>query len=103
MWTVPATRTKAKREHRVPLSRRAEQILDAARTRRRQPARVPERARQAVDRRGAVGVAVMVTRDRRHAVMIPVSPDHSAPAATSPVQTNTPSSVMMQIAAATAP
>ena len=45
----------------------------------------------------------MVTRDRRHAVMIPVSPDHSAPAATSPVQTNTPSSVMMQIAAATAP
>ena len=31
MWTVPATRTKAKREHRVPLCRRAEQILDAAR------------------------------------------------------------------------
>ncbi len=31
VWTVPATRTKAKREHRVPLSRRAEQILDAAR------------------------------------------------------------------------
>ena len=31
MWTVPATRTKAKREHRVPLSRRAEHILDAAR------------------------------------------------------------------------
>ena len=32
VWTVPATRTKAKREHRVPLTRRAEQILDAART-----------------------------------------------------------------------
>ena len=32
VWTVPATRTKAKREHRVPLCRRAEQILDAART-----------------------------------------------------------------------
>ena len=31
VWTVPATRTKAKREHRVPLPRRAEQILDAAR------------------------------------------------------------------------
>ena len=32
MWTVPATQTKAKREHRVPLAGRAEQILDAART-----------------------------------------------------------------------
>ena len=32
VWTVPATRTKAKREHRVPLCRRAEQVLDAART-----------------------------------------------------------------------
>ncbi len=32
VWTVPATRTKAKREHRVPLTRRAEQVLDAART-----------------------------------------------------------------------
>ena len=31
VWTVPATRTKAKREHRVPLTRRAEQVLDAAR------------------------------------------------------------------------
>ena len=31
VWTVPATRTKAKREHRVPLCRRAEQVLDAAR------------------------------------------------------------------------
>ena len=30
--SVPATRTKAKREHRVPLTRRAEQVLDAART-----------------------------------------------------------------------
>ena len=33
VWTVPATRTKAKREHRVPLSRRAEQVLEAARVR----------------------------------------------------------------------
>lgn len=32
VWTVPATRTKAKREHRVPLTRRAEQVFDAART-----------------------------------------------------------------------
>ena len=32
VWTIPATRTKALREHRVPLARRAVQILDAART-----------------------------------------------------------------------
>ena len=32
VWTVPATRMKAKREHRVPLSRRAVQILEAARS-----------------------------------------------------------------------
>ena len=31
VWTVPATRTKAKREHRVPLTRDAEAVLDAAR------------------------------------------------------------------------
>ena len=31
IWTVPATRTKAKREHRVPLSGRALEVLDAAR------------------------------------------------------------------------
>ncbi|MCY4632977.1 MAG: hypothetical protein OXG04_00445 [Acidobacteria bacterium] len=32
VWTVPPTRTKTKREHRVPLSRRALEILDAARS-----------------------------------------------------------------------
>ena len=32
VWTVPATRMKMKREHRVPLCRRALDILDAART-----------------------------------------------------------------------
>ncbi len=32
VWTIPATRMKAKREHRVPLCRRATEILDAART-----------------------------------------------------------------------
>ena len=32
VWTVPASRMKAKREHRVPLGRRAVDILDAART-----------------------------------------------------------------------
>ena len=32
VWTIPAARMKAKREHRVPLSRRAAQILDAAGT-----------------------------------------------------------------------
>ena len=32
VWTIPATRMKAKREHRVPLPRRAAQILDSART-----------------------------------------------------------------------
>ena len=31
VWTVPATRTKAKRAHRVPLTRRAREILDEAR------------------------------------------------------------------------
>ena len=30
VWTVPATRMKAKREHRVPLCRRATQVLDEA-------------------------------------------------------------------------
>ena len=32
VWTIPATRTKSKREHRVPLSPRAMEILAAART-----------------------------------------------------------------------
>ena len=32
VWTVPATRMKAKREHRVPLCGRALEVLDAART-----------------------------------------------------------------------
>ena len=32
VWTVPAARMKANREHRVPLCRRALDILDAART-----------------------------------------------------------------------
>ena len=32
LWTVPTTRTEAKREHRVPLSGRALEVLDAART-----------------------------------------------------------------------
>ena len=32
VWTIPALRMKAKREHRVPLCRRATEILEAART-----------------------------------------------------------------------
>ena len=32
VWTVPATRMKAKREHRVPLCGRALEVLDAAQT-----------------------------------------------------------------------
>ena len=32
VWTIPATRMKAKREHRVPLCARAGELLDAART-----------------------------------------------------------------------
>ena len=32
MWTVPETRMKSKRDHRVPLCRRAKEILDGART-----------------------------------------------------------------------
>ena len=31
MWTIPAPRTKGNREHRVPLSRRALEILEEAR------------------------------------------------------------------------
>ena len=31
VWTIPAGRTKAKREHRVPLCRRSARVLDAAR------------------------------------------------------------------------
>ena len=31
VWTVPALRMKAKREHRVPLCGRALEVLDAAR------------------------------------------------------------------------
>ena len=43
VWTIPAARMKAKRPHRVPLSRRAVEILDAARDARRwpEPAGVP--------------------------------------------------------------
>ena len=32
VWTIPATRMKMHREHRVPLSARAVEVLDAART-----------------------------------------------------------------------
>ena len=32
VWTIPATRMKAQRAHRVPLCRRAAEILEAART-----------------------------------------------------------------------
>ena len=32
VWTIPATRMKAKREHRVPLCRRAVEVREAART-----------------------------------------------------------------------
>ena len=34
VWTVPGARMKAKREHRVPLGRRAAQILETAQARR---------------------------------------------------------------------
>ena len=30
VWTIPASRMKAKRDHRVPLCRRATEVLDAA-------------------------------------------------------------------------
>ena len=32
LWTIPATRMKTHREHRVPLSARTVEVLDAART-----------------------------------------------------------------------
>ena len=46
VWTIPATRMKAKREQRVPLCRRAIEILDAAQPLGEggRPAPVPERA-----------------------------------------------------------
>ena len=48
MWTIAATRMKAKREHRVPLCERALEIVDAARTLgARQPARVSHAEREA--------------------------------------------------------
>ncbi len=66
VWTVPATRTKAKREHRVPLTRRAEQVLRrGADAQQRERPRVPEPARQAVQRHGAVGTAQDAGGSRR--------------------------------------
>ena len=42
VWTIPATRMKMKHERQVPLCGRAIEVLDAARSpRRQQPARVP--------------------------------------------------------------
>ena len=47
VWTVPATRMKAKREHRVPLCGRTLAILDEAQSRRRRRrAGVPQQARE---------------------------------------------------------
>ena len=49
MWTVPATRMKATREHRVPLCRRAVELLDEARMLGdgAKSARLPHAAREA--------------------------------------------------------
>ncbi len=59
VWTIPATRMKAKREHRVPLCHRAVEILDAARMARRrsQSAGLHPRGREAARREMAAPTA----------------------------------------------
>ena len=59
VWTVPARRMKAKREHRVPLCRRATEILDAGRDARRrsQSAGLHPWAREAARRQAAAPAA----------------------------------------------
>ena len=58
VWTLPAPRTKGNREHRVPLSGRALEILEEARgVGREQPACVPGRARKATRAHGHMGTA----------------------------------------------
>ena len=55
LWTVPAVRTKAAREHRVPLCSRAVEILDEAR-------------RLGVDSAGAASVALVFPSQRSKAI-----------------------------------
>ena len=71
VWTIPATRMKMKRDHRVPLCGRALAILAAARDARRRPARVPPPERPAAGC-PATAPAARTLRHRLRAAWIPV-------------------------------
>ena len=72
VWTIPATRMKAKREHRVPLCRRALEILDAARTLGDgNPACVPHAEREA-DLRVDAAQDAPVQSDRGRGARLPL-------------------------------
>ncbi|MCY4508666.1 MAG: hypothetical protein OXG35_17165 [Acidobacteria bacterium] len=94
VWTIPAERMKMKREHRVTLTRRALDLLEAARTldRRRQPfvfpsigtKRLHDMARSGLcyTRGMLAGGAAPSTSGRRYGRTVPVqtrpSPRHRA-------------------------
>jgi integrase len=65
VWTIPATRMKAGREHRVPLSERALKIAKAMREGRNGEFVFPGRKRQAIVRHGARNSAPS-HQDRRY-------------------------------------
>ena len=73
VWTIPPVRTKALREHRVPLSRRAgaDPRCGAGARRWNQPARVSRPGRQA-DRRDAAVAAASQSQDRGRAPRLPL-------------------------------
>ena len=72
VWTIPAPRTKGNREHRVPLSGRALEILEEARALGRgSPLVFSERARQAAREYVVVGPA-QGAEDRGRAARLPV-------------------------------
>ena len=73
VWTIPATRMKANRSHRIPLCGRAMEILDAAHfaRRRRRSARVSRPPRGAACRKRA-SAATAAAGDRRRASWLPV-------------------------------
>ena len=72
VWTIPAARMKAKRDHRVPLSGRALAILHGrTETERRHQSGVPQSTREAALRHDAVEIDQR-TRHRRRAAWVPI-------------------------------
>ena len=73
VWTIPAGRTKAKREHRVPLCQAlgADPRRGAGARPRPRPARLPQPGRQA-DRRDAAAQAAAAAQDRGRAARLPL-------------------------------